>query len=84
MGLLKEKKKTKRLGARLASGGASVSQISPLRPRYLERLPPCTASCPSGNDIRGWLTAISLREKLARASSACEAPGCFRDNPSRR
>ncbi len=74
MGLLKEKKKKKGgIGSRLAGGGASGSQISPLRPRYLEKLPPCTGNCPSGNDIRGWLTEISLREKLGRSlDEACE------------
>ena len=73
MGLLKEKKRTKGLVARLASGGASASQISPLRPRYVERLPPCTSACPSGNDVRGFLTAISLRDKVgASLDEACE------------
>ena len=39
MGLLKEKKKKKSaIGSRLAGGG-SGSQISPLRPRYVETLP---------------------------------------------
>jgi NADPH-dependent glutamate synthase beta subunit-like oxidoreductase len=75
MGLLKEKKKkSKGLGTRLAGGGGSGSQISPLRPRYVERLPPCSGNCPSGNDIRGWLTAISLREKLGTSlDEACES-----------
>jgi NADPH-dependent glutamate synthase beta subunit-like oxidoreductase/Pyruvate/2-oxoacid:ferredoxin oxidoreductase delta subunit len=74
MGLLKEKKKSKGMGARLSGGGGSGSQISPLRPRYLEQLPPCTGNCPSGNDIRGWLTAISLREKLGMSlDKACES-----------
>jgi len=73
MGLLKEKKRTKGLTARLASGGGSASQISPLRPRYLERLAPCTSSCPSGNDVRGFLTAISLRDRVgASLDEACE------------
>jgi NADPH-dependent glutamate synthase beta subunit-like oxidoreductase/Pyruvate/2-oxoacid:ferredoxin oxidoreductase delta subunit len=74
MGLLKEKKKSKGLGSRLAGGGGSGSQISPMRPRYVERLPPCTDNCPSGNDIRGWLTAISLREKLGLSlDESCES-----------
>jgi NADPH-dependent glutamate synthase beta subunit-like oxidoreductase len=66
MGLLKKKEKKKggKMAARLASGGGAGSQISALRPRYVESLPPCTGNCPSGNDIRGWLTIISLREKL--------------------
>ncbi len=73
MGLLKEKKKKSGIGSRLAGGGGSGSQISPLRPRYLEKLPPCAGNCPSGNDIRGWLTDISLREKLGMSlDEACE------------
>jgi len=75
MGLLKQKKKKKSgtIGSRLSGGGASGSQISPLRPRYVEALPPCTAGCPSGNDVRGWLTEISLREKFGVSiEDACE------------
>jgi NADPH-dependent glutamate synthase beta subunit-like oxidoreductase/Pyruvate/2-oxoacid:ferredoxin oxidoreductase delta subunit len=64
MGLLKKKKKKSGIGSRMSGGGGSGSQQSPLRPRYLEQQPPCTGHCPSGNDIRGWLTVISLREKL--------------------
>ncbi len=75
MGLLKEKKKKKSsgFGTRMSGGGGSGSQISPLRPRYLEKLPPCTGTCPSGNDIRGWLTVIAQREKLGLSlDEACE------------
>ena len=66
MGLLKkkDKKKSSKMSSRLASGGGAGSQISSMRPRYVESLPPCTGNCPSGNDIRGWLTVISLREQL--------------------
>ena len=65
MGLLKQKdKKTSSLGSHMRGGGASGTQISPLRPRMQEKLPPCTHACPSGNDIRGWLMVISLRDKL--------------------
>jgi NADPH-dependent glutamate synthase beta subunit-like oxidoreductase len=74
MGLLKKKDKgtSSKMKARLA-GGASGSQLSALRPRYVESLPPCTGNCPSGNDIRGWLTVISLREKLGLSlDEACE------------
>ena len=74
MGLLKQKKKkSKGIGSRLAGGGGSGSQISPLRPRYVEKLPPCTGTCPSDNDIRGWLTVIAEREKLGLSlDEACE------------
>jgi NADPH-dependent glutamate synthase beta subunit-like oxidoreductase len=75
MGLLKKKDKgsSSKTKSRLASGGGAGSQISALRPRYVESLPPCTGNCPSGNDIRGWLTVISLREKLGLSlDEACE------------
>ena len=72
MGLLKKKeKKSSSFGARMSGG--SGSQLSPLRPRYLERTPPCSHNCPSGNDIRGWLMDIALREKLGvSVDDACE------------
>ncbi len=73
MGLLKQKKKSTGLKTRLSGGGGSGSQISPLRPRYVESTPPCTHTCPSGNDIRGWLEVIALREKLGLSlDEACE------------
>ncbi|MDP6876827.1 MAG: glutamate synthase, partial [Alphaproteobacteria bacterium] len=27
-------------------------------PAYVHRAPPCQGSCPSGHDIRGWLTIV--------------------------
>ncbi len=76
MGLLKKKDKDKssKFESRLkGGGGGGGSQISALRPRYVESLPPCTGNCPSGNDIRGWLTVIQLREKLGLSlDEACE------------
>lgn len=63
MGLLKKKDDAKKPAFTFASKGAG-GQISPLRPVQQEKLPPCTDRCPSGNDIRGWLTTIALREKL--------------------
>jgi NADPH-dependent glutamate synthase beta subunit-like oxidoreductase len=67
MGLLKKKEKdaSDKAKSRFSGGGGGGgSQISSLRPRYVESLPPCTGNCPSGNDIRGWLSVIALREKL--------------------
>jgi hypothetical protein len=26
-----------------------------LRPNYVERIPPCQSSCPTGNDIEHWI-----------------------------
>ncbi len=74
MGLLKkkDKKKSSKMTARMSGSGGS-SALSSLRPRYVESLPPCSGNCPSGNDIRGWLTVISLREKLGLSlDEACE------------
>lgn len=31
-------------------------------PVYVRRMPPCRTSCPSGNDIRGYLTAVAQTE----------------------
>lgn len=74
MGLLKkkDKKKSSKMTARMSGSGGS-SALSALRPQYVESFPPCTGNCPSGNDIRGWLTVISLREKLGLSlDEACE------------
>ncbi len=64
MGLLKKKDGKVKLGTRMSGGGGGGSQGSPLRPVFAEKTPPCTHTCPSGNDIRGWLMVIALREKL--------------------
>jgi NADPH-dependent glutamate synthase beta subunit-like oxidoreductase len=64
MGLLKKKKKgSSSAMSRMARSGGSGSEQSPLRPRVVEKLAPCIGDCPSGNDIRGWLTVIAQREK---------------------
>ena len=63
MGLFKEKKELKKSGIRMAASTGTRKEISPLRPKYSEKNPPCRISCPSGNDIRGWLTVIAQREK---------------------
>jgi NADPH-dependent glutamate synthase beta subunit-like oxidoreductase/Pyruvate/2-oxoacid:ferredoxin oxidoreductase delta subunit len=71
MGLLKKKEDKKPFVARSSSGGSG--EVSPLRPLAVEKLPPCTGHCPSGNDIRGWLTTIAQREKLGLSlDAACE------------
>ncbi|MDD5563196.1 MAG: NAD(P)-binding protein [Thermoanaerobaculaceae bacterium] len=48
----------------LRQGGSGATQVSNLRPQQVEKLAPCIGHCPSGNDIRGWLTTIALRDKL--------------------
>jgi NADPH-dependent glutamate synthase beta subunit-like oxidoreductase len=34
-------------------------------PTYVHRTPPCQGSCPSGHDIRGWLTIVRNMDKPA-------------------
>ncbi|MBI5478507.1 MAG: FAD-dependent oxidoreductase [Deltaproteobacteria bacterium] len=58
------KKETK--GAAVPSVGGA--EISPLRPRYQAKEPPCTHACPSGIDIRGWVTSIAQGEAYGRSS----------------
>jgi NADPH-dependent glutamate synthase beta subunit-like oxidoreductase/Pyruvate/2-oxoacid:ferredoxin oxidoreductase delta subunit len=71
MALLKKKDDKKPFVAR--SAGGTGGEISPLRPQAVPKLPPCTATCPSGNDIRGWLTAIAQREKTGLTlEQACD------------
>jgi NADPH-dependent glutamate synthase beta subunit-like oxidoreductase/Pyruvate/2-oxoacid:ferredoxin oxidoreductase delta subunit len=43
------------------------AEISPLRPQYVPKTPPCIGNCPSGADIRGWLTVIAQAEAYGRA-----------------
>ena len=57
MGLFKEVKKPVIKGASAGNG-----DISPLRPRYVEKTPPCTDRCPHGNDIRGVLIGMAQHE----------------------
>ena len=61
MGLFKEVKKPV-----IKSTSGVAAQISPLRPRYAPKTPPCTGRCPGGADIRGWLTAIAQAEAYGR------------------
>ncbi len=63
MGLFKEAKKPIIKAA--ASAGA---EISPLRPRYVQKTPPCIGHCPNGADIRAWLTTIAQAESYGRTN----------------
>jgi NADPH-dependent glutamate synthase beta subunit-like oxidoreductase/Pyruvate/2-oxoacid:ferredoxin oxidoreductase delta subunit len=66
MGLLKEKKK-KKLGGRTMPGQAAGSgETSNLRPKYVEKTPPCMVGCPGGTRIRDVLTTIAQTEKKGR------------------
>jgi NADPH-dependent glutamate synthase beta subunit-like oxidoreductase/ferredoxin len=71
MALLKKKDEKKPFVAR-STGGAG-GEISPLRPQAVPKLPPCIATCPSDNDIRGWLTTIAQRDKTGLTfEQACD------------
>ncbi len=41
-------------------------EISPLRPKYAEKTPPCVSHCPNEADIRGWITTIAQAEAYGR------------------
>jgi NADPH-dependent glutamate synthase beta subunit-like oxidoreductase len=46
-------------------GGGKKSQSTQL-PRYITKRPPCTDTCPSSEDIRGYLTYIAQAEEYGR------------------
>jgi NADPH-dependent glutamate synthase beta subunit-like oxidoreductase/Pyruvate/2-oxoacid:ferredoxin oxidoreductase delta subunit len=45
------------------------AEISPLRPAYVAKTPPCAAGCPCGTDIRAWLTTIAQADAYGRSSA---------------
>jgi NADPH-dependent glutamate synthase beta subunit-like oxidoreductase len=61
MGLFKDVKKPV-----IKTGGQAGGEISPLRPKYAPKMPPCIGACPGGTDIRGWLTTIAQAEAYGR------------------
>jgi NADPH-dependent glutamate synthase beta subunit-like oxidoreductase/Pyruvate/2-oxoacid:ferredoxin oxidoreductase delta subunit len=61
MGIFKEVKKPV---IKTATAGV---EISPLRPVYVGKTPPCIANCPTGADIRNWLTTIAQAEAYGRS-----------------
>ena len=54
MGLFKEVKKP--VIRSVASGGG---EISPLRPRFAPKAPPCASACPNGSEIRELMVTIA-------------------------
>jgi len=60
-----KKVKKKSFKGRSFSGGSSREQ-SPLRPRHVEKKPPCRDTCPSGNHIREFLTCIAQAEHVGK------------------
>lgn len=54
MGLFKEVKKPV-----IRSMVAGAGEISPLRPRFAPKAPPCASGCPNGNEVRELLVIIA-------------------------
>ncbi len=63
---VKKTKKRKKKRDYSASGGGGGREQSPLRPKHVEKKPPCRDTCPSGNRIREWLTTIAQAERLEK------------------
>ncbi len=61
-----KKKKKKVSKTRSYSSGGGGREQSPLRPRHVEKRPPCTDTCPSGNRIREFCTTLAQAEKLGK------------------
>jgi NADPH-dependent glutamate synthase beta subunit-like oxidoreductase len=59
----KEKKGLK--GLSRASGSSSV-ETSPLRPKFVEKLPPCIHNCPNHNQIRKIIMTLSKTEEYGK------------------
>jgi NADPH-dependent glutamate synthase beta subunit-like oxidoreductase len=55
--------KTKKSFASRSFSSGGGREVSPLRPRHVEKKPPCRDRCPSGNRIREFLTTIALADK---------------------
>jgi len=58
-------KKKKGLGSLRSSGGSSV-ETSPLRPKLVEKMPPCIKACPNGNRIREAIVAVGRAEAFEK------------------
>ena len=64
----KTKKKKKKFGSSAFSGGSKSREQSPLRPKHVEKEPPCRHVCPSGNRIREFVTTIAQAERLGKSA----------------
>jgi len=62
MALFKEVKKP------VMKGAAGGSGVSPLRPRYIVKAPPCAGGCPNGNEIRELLVTVAQAEAYGRSN----------------
>ncbi len=62
MGLFKDPKKPV-----IRQAARTSADISPLRPVFAPRQPPCSASCDAGGDVRGWVTVLAQAEAYGRS-----------------
>ncbi|MBD3331580.1 FAD-dependent oxidoreductase [candidate division GN15 bacterium] len=67
MGLLKKKKKKGGLSRSSGASGSSGVESSPLRPQFVEKMPPCGNACPNHNQIRKMLMTIHKAEDLKKS-----------------
>jgi len=59
-------KKKKRVGGGAFSSGSKSREQSPLRPKHVPKMPPCRNTCPSGNQIRGFVMAVQKTVRLGK------------------
>ncbi len=50
------------------TGPAGGSGVSPLRPHYVAKAPPCAGGCPNGNEIRELLVTVAQAEAYGRSN----------------
>jgi NADPH-dependent glutamate synthase beta subunit-like oxidoreductase len=68
MALKKVKKKKRSFGSKTFGGGGR--EMSAERPKHVEKKPPCSDRCPSGNKIRKFLTTLAQAEHLGKSTDA--------------
>ncbi len=56
----------KRFGSGTFAGTSRSREQSPLRPKHVEKTPPCVVACPSGNRVRRFVTLIAQAERLGK------------------
>jgi len=62
------RKKKKKFGSGGFAGSSRSRELSPLRPKNVKKMPPCEATCPSGNKVRKFLMAIGNAEHLGKTT----------------
>jgi NADPH-dependent glutamate synthase beta subunit-like oxidoreductase len=63
----KKVRKKKRFGSGAFSSASKSREQSPLRPKHVEKMPPCRDTCPSGNRIRAFLTTIAKADRYGQS-----------------